>query len=112
MKLDRELIKGATETAVLAVLALEPAHGYQLIRLLKHRSEGIFEFGEGTLYPLLYKLEARGWIKGDWETAVGQRRRRVYRLTPPGRRQLEERNQQWAQLSRGMALILGVPVHA
>ena len=112
MKLDRQLLKGATETVVLAVLAEEPTHGYRLVQLLRQRSRGIFEFGEGTVYPLLYKLEANGRIKGAWEPAGGQRRRRVYRITGRGRRQLAKWNEQWEQLARGMALILGAPAHA
>ncbi len=109
MAFDRELLKGATETLVLATLDRHPCHGYELIERLRRRSEGIFQFGEGTLYPLLYKLEARGWIEGKWETGTGKRRRRVYRVTPRGRRQLVQRTEQWQDLVRGMALVLGVP---
>ena len=112
MKLDKELLKGAGETAVLAVVAEEPSHGYQLVRLLQRRAQGIFGFGEGTLYPLLYRMEAKGWIKGEWETAEGHRRRRVYRITARGRRQLARRAEQWVGLAHGMALILGGPAHA
>ncbi len=112
VKLDKELLKGTTETVVLAALAVEPSHGYRLVRLLQRRSEGIFELGEGTLYPLLYKLEAKGWIKGEWEAGDGRRRRRVYRVTGRGRRQLAKRTEEWAGLARGMTLILGGPAHA
>ncbi len=112
MKFDKELLKGTTETVVLSVLAEEPSHGYQLVRQLKGRSQGIFELGEGTLYPLLYKLEAKGWIKGDWSPGDGRRPRRVYRITTGGRRELARRSQQWQTLAQGMALILGAPAHA
>ncbi len=112
MRFDKELLKGATETMVLAILAEKPSHGYELVERLRHRSEGIFQMGEGTLYPLLYKLEARGWIQGRWEPGTGQRRRRVYQITAGGRRQLDERCAQWQELSRGMALILGGLAHA
>ncbi len=111
MRLDKELLKGTTETLVLAVLARAPGHGYELVERLKRRSAGIFEFGEGTLYPLLYKLEERGWIKGAWESGVGQRRRRVYRITARGGKQLERRTQQWETLVNGMTLVLGGPAH-
>ena len=111
MKLDKELLKGTTETVVLVVLAKEPSHGYQLVQLLQRRSEGIFEFGEGTVYPLLYKLEAKGWIRGEWQAGEGRRRRRVYRVTGRGRRQLEKRTEQWAGLARGMTLILKGPAY-
>ena len=112
MRFDRELLKGTTQTLVLAVLAQTPCHGYQLVERLKRRSEGIFELGEGTLYPLLYRLEAKGWIRGKWEAGSGQRRRRVYRITAGGRRQLAQRAEQWQALICGMALVLEGPTHA
>ncbi len=112
MKFDKELLKGTTETVVLATLAERPAHGYELVERLKRRSDGIFQFGQGTLYPLLYKLEAKNWIAGRWVPGTGQRRRRVYRVTPRGRKQLAKRTEQWRQLVRGVTLILGEPAHA
>ena len=111
MRFDKELLKGTTETLLLAILAEMPCHGYQLVERLRRRSEGTFELGEGTLYPLLYKLEAKGWIAGKWEASRGRRRRRVYRLTPRGRKQLAHRTWQWQELVRGMTLILEVPAH-
>ena len=112
MRFDRELLKGTTQTVLLAALAESPGHGYGLVERLRERSAGIFEVGEWTLYPLLYKLEGNGWIKGQWQTGAGQRRRRVYRITPKGRRQLTQRRVQWQELVRGTSLILGGPVHA
>ena len=112
MRFDKELLKGTTETSVLTVLAQTPCHGYELVERLRRRSEGILQLGEGTLYPLLYKLEAKGLIEGKWEAGTGQRRRRVYRITSRGRRQLAQRIKQWEALVRGMSLILGEPAHA
>lgn len=112
MRFDRELLKGTTETFILAVVAETPCHGYQLVQRLQRRSEGILQLGEGTLYPRLYKLEAKGWIEGTWETGSTRRRRRVYRITASGRRQLSQRAQQWAELARGMALVLGETARA
>ncbi len=112
MKFDRELLKGTTETFILAVVAAQPSHGYQLVKQLKLKSEGIFQLGEGTLYPILYKLETKGWIKGKWDECAGMRRRRVYRITPAGRRQLTARSEQWDELVRGMALLLGGSINA
>lgn len=107
MRFQKELLKGATETMVLAALADAPAHGYDLIERLRKRSQGIFELGEGTLYPLLYKLEGKGWITGQWESGGGERRKRVYRITSDGRKQLAERTEEWSTLVQGMNLILG-----
>ena len=112
MRFDKELLKGTTETLVLTILAEAPSHGYELLERLRRRSEGVFELGEGTLYPLLYKLEAKGWVAGRWETSSGQRRRRVYRITPRGKRQLAQRTEQWQALAHGMALVLGGPIRA
>jgi transcriptional regulator len=106
MRFDRELLKGTTETVLLAVLSEQPLHGYELARRLRARTDGVFELGEGTLYPLLYKLEDKGLIKGKWESGDGQRRRRVYRITARGRRNLAARTEQWQALARGMALAL------
>lgn len=111
MRLDRELLKGVTETAALAALAAAPAHGYELVRRLRRDSEGIFQFGEGTLYPLLYKLEAGGWICSDWHGGQGQRRRRIYRITPSGQARLTSRTRQWRDVVRAMSLILQEPTH-
>ena len=108
---DRELLKGTTETSVLAVLAAVPCHGYELIERLRRRSGGAIAIGEGTLYPMLYKLESAGWVRGTWKVYRG-RRRRVYRLTSAGRRRLDHRTEQWHELVRGMKLILSGAPHA
>jgi transcriptional regulator len=107
VRFERELLKGTTETIVLAALAAAPAHGYDLIERLRRRSQGIFELGEGTLYPLLYKLEEKGWITGQWESGGAGRRKRVYRITTNGRKRLAERTEEWSTLVQGMSLILG-----
>ena len=112
MRFQRELLKGTTETLVLAALRDGPSHGYQLTERLRTESEGIFELGQGTLYPLLYKLEAKGWISGKWEAGNGDRRKRIYRITPRGKKRLTECTQEWNALVQGMTLILGVPAHA
>ena len=112
MRFQRELLKGTTETLILAVLRDNPGHGYELVDRLRRRSEGIFELGEGTLYPLLYKLEDQGLISGKWEMATGERRKRVYRITPRGRKQLARRSEEWTSLVQGMSLVLGEPHYA
>jgi PadR family transcriptional regulator, regulatory protein PadR len=112
MRFQRELLKGTTESLILAALQEAPSHGYELVERLRERSQGIFELGEGTLYPLLYKLEAKGLIAGKWEAGTGERRKRVYRITPQGKKKLAERTVEWKSLVQGMSLVLGVPVHA
>lgn len=111
MHVNAELLKGATELAVLAALADAPAHGYELAQRLRSRSAGVLRSGEGTLYPLLYKLEKRGDISARW-VVVDRRRRRVYRLTPRGRGLLSRRGNEWQELVTAMAQFLGGPAHA
>ena len=91
----RSLQKGSAEFLVLAVLDGPRRHGYEIAQLIDARSEGRLKFQAATLYPLLYKLEKRGWVEGRWVEKAGQRRRRFYRLTTAGRAVLGERRQVW-----------------
>ena len=88
--LDRELKKGAAELLLLSVLEARPRHGYELGKLIETQSGGRLVFHLDSLYPLLYRLEERGWIKGTWVEKAGERRRRFYRLTPTGQRVLSD----------------------
>jgi transcriptional regulator len=91
----RSLQKGSAEFLVLAVLEGPQRHGYEIAQLIEQRSDGRLKFQAATLYPLLYKLEKRGWVEGRWIEKAGQRRRRFYRLTPAGRTILGERRKVW-----------------
>jgi PadR family transcriptional regulator PadR len=91
----RSLQKGSAELLVLAVLDGPQRHGYEIAQLIDARSEGRLKFQAATLYPLLYKLEKRGWVEGRWVEKAGQRRRRFYRLTAAGRAVLGERRRVW-----------------
>ncbi len=84
-----QLRKGTTTTAILKVLAEEPQYAYRIIQLLEARSQGVFEFKEGLIYPTLHKLERDGLIAGDWRETEG-RRRKYYRLTDEGRQRLAQ----------------------
>jgi transcriptional regulator len=85
---------GHLSLLVLAALAGEPGHGYVIVERVRERSEGAFELQEGTLYPLLHRLEAEGLVASRWSTQTG-RRRREYRLTARGRAALAERTRAW-----------------
>jgi PadR family transcriptional regulator len=100
-----ETLKGHLDTLVLAVLADEPLHGYAVIEALRRRSEGAFELAEGTLYPVLHRLEADGLLASSWSEAAG-RRRRVYRLTRNGRRALARRREEWSGFVRAVDAVL------
>ena len=81
---DRELKKGSAELLILSLVEAQPRHGYELSKLIEARSGGVLTFRVASLYPLLYRLEKRGWIQGRWVEKAGQRRRRYYKLTPAG----------------------------
>jgi PadR family transcriptional regulator len=95
---DTELKKGNAELLILALLEDKARHGYELGKLICERSEGVLRFHVASLYPLLYRLERRGWVKGEWESAAG-RRRRFYRLTHTGRKILGEQRSRWHAFS-------------
>lgn len=100
-----ETLKGHLDTIVLAILQGEPLHGYAVIEALRRRSEGAFELAEGTLYPVLHRLEAEGLLSSAWSDASG-RRRRVYRLTRRGRAALARRRQEWAGFASAVDAVL------
>jgi PadR family transcriptional regulator, regulatory protein PadR len=93
--LDRELKKGSAELLILSLVEARPRHGYDIGKLIEQRSGGVLRFRVASLYPLLYRLEKRGWIQGRWVEKAGQRRRRYYRLTPQGRKVLASQRHGW-----------------
>jgi transcriptional regulator len=93
--MSRELKKGSAELLVLSLLDAGARHGYELGKLIERRSGGRLVFHIDSLYPLLYRLEDRGWIRGAWVARSGERRRRCYSLTPEGRRVLVQQRQIW-----------------
>ena len=105
--LDRELKRGSAELLILSLLDARPRHGYDLSKLIETRSRGQLKFHIDSLYPLLYRLEERGWIKGVWVEKPGERRRRVYRLTPEGRRVLAQQRTAWAAFVEAVRRVTG-----
>jgi len=91
----RELKKGSAELLVLSLLEARARHGYEIGLLIEQRSEGALSFRVASLYPLLYRLEKRGWIRGRWVEKAGQRRRRYYRLTEQGQKVLSAQRRGW-----------------
>ena len=106
--LDRELKKGSAELLLLSVLDARPRHGYEISKLIEAQSQGALKFHIASLYPLLYRLEERGWIQGRWAEKTGQRRRRFYRLTAEGRRVLARQRQTWRAFVAAVGRIAGV----
>ncbi|HET9268739.1 MAG TPA: PadR family transcriptional regulator, partial [Vicinamibacterales bacterium] len=93
--LDRELKKGSAELIILSIVEGRPRHGYEISKQIESRSGGRVRFKVASLYPLLYRLEERGWLQGKWVERAGQRRRRFYSLTAEGRRVLARQRDTW-----------------
>ena len=106
--LDRELKKGSAELLILSLLEARARHGYEICKLIETRSNGQLKFHIASLYPLLYRLEERSWIRGTWVEKPGQRRRRFYRLTAEGRRVLATQRRTWRAFVDAVARITGV----
>ena len=106
--LDQEIKKGTAEMLILALVEDRPRHGYEIAKLIEHRSDGVLQFHVASLYPMLYRLETRGWIKGRWVEKAGQRRRRFYRLTAAGRKVLNEQRQTWSDFFAALDRVAGI----
>src|SRR5687768_17641728 len=103
--LDRELKKGSAELIILSIVEARARHGYEICKLIETRSAGQLKFHVASLYPLLYRLEERGWLQGKWVEKAGERRRRFYSLTAVGRRVLASQRDTWKAFVRAMDLI-------
>jgi PadR family transcriptional regulator PadR len=90
--------RGTAELAVLSVLEDGPLHGYELARRIEQQTKGALRFTLAALYPMLYRMEQRGWIRGNWETSQQGRRRRCYRLTTTGKTKLSPLRKEWSEL--------------
>jgi PadR family transcriptional regulator, regulatory protein PadR len=105
---DRELKKGSTDFLILSLLEHEARHGYDLCKRIESRSKGVVKLHAASLYPLLYRLEKRGWIQGRWIEKAGQRRRRYYKLTPLGVKTLSAQRRSWREFVIAINRITGV----
>jgi PadR family transcriptional regulator PadR len=105
------LKKGSAELLLLSLLEDEPLHGYEIARRIESRSGGALQFRVSSLYPILCRLEERGWIKGRWVEKEGERRRRFYRLTSRGVTALAAERKTWRAYQRAVNLVVE-PTHA
>ena len=104
---EREWKKGSAEFLILSLLELQPRHGYDISKLIEQRSAGTLRFHVTSLYPLLYRLEKRGWVEGRWVEKPDQRRRRYYNLTAEGRKVLASQRRSWQDFVTAISLITG-----
>ena len=102
------LKKGSAEFLVLSLLEAETRHGYELQKLIESRSDGVLTFNVASLYPLLYRMEERGWIVGRWVEKAGERRKRFYRLTPSGRAVLAAQRDSWKEFVTAINRVSGM----
>jgi PadR family transcriptional regulator PadR len=104
----RELKKGSAELLILSLLEARPRHGYEISQLIEAQSGGALSFNIASFYPLLYRLEKRGWIQGRWVEKPGQRRRRYYKLTAAGKQMLAQQRKTWLRFVAAMQSITGL----
>ncbi|HVG19723.1 MAG TPA: PadR family transcriptional regulator [Blastocatellia bacterium] len=107
-RLDRELKKGSAELLILSLIESRARHGYEISKLIESRSDGTLKFNVASLYPLLYRLEKRGWIEGRWVEKAGQRRRRYYKLTKEGKQVLAAQRSAWQSFVAAINQITGL----
>ncbi len=105
---DQEWKKGSAELLVLSLLEDQPRHGYDVAKLIDLRSGGALHFHVTSLYPLLYRLEKRGWIQGLWVEKAEQRRRRYYSLTAEGRKVLRSQRKSWKDFVAAIGRVTGI----
>ncbi|HZU25527.1 MAG TPA: PadR family transcriptional regulator [Bryobacteraceae bacterium] len=105
---DREWKKGSAELLILSLLEDQARHGYDICKLIDARSHGALRFHVTSLYPLLYRLEERGWIQGRWVEKAGQRRRRYYSLTRDGQKVLAAQRRSWREFVAAIGRVTGI----
>jgi PadR family transcriptional regulator PadR len=103
-----ELKRGTAELAILSILENGPLHGYEISRQIELKSGGALRYTLAALYPLLYRMERREWLRGEWGQGPNGKRRRSYRLLPRGRKMLKPMRAEWADLFSALRRVAGV----
>ena len=105
--MEKEVLKGHLPILILGILAKRPLHGYALCEEIKALCSPGLSLGEGTLYPLLYRLERQGHLRSEWEESPSGKERKVYRVTRSGRKLIQSHREDWRTLSAAFQTILG-----
>lgn len=100
--------RGSAELAILALLETGPLHGYEVAKRIEQQTGGVLKFDMASLYPMLYRLERNGWIKGEWQELASGRRRRCYHLTAAGKGKLVPLRRQWRMFFQALDRLAGV----
>jgi transcriptional regulator len=103
---EAQLLQGTLDMLILKVVALGPIHGYAIVQRIQQISKGALQIRQGSLYPALYRLEDRGWLKSEWKATAGVREAKFYSLTKTGQKQLENETAGWDRLCAAVSLIL------
>lgn len=112
MALDKGLIGGSTVFMILSLLEEKDYYGYEIIKEIEKRSNSIFQFKEGTLYPVLHRMENQDFVKSYRSEAENGKVRKYYRITFEGKRQLEKEKKQWSQFTSSVNSVIGGGGHA
>ena len=104
-----DLLQGTLDLIVLKTLSWGPMHGFGIARWIQLTTEEVLQVEEGSLYPALYRIENRGWIKAQWALTENGRRAKYYRLTAVGRRQLAAESESWEQIRDAIGKIMSAP---
>jgi len=103
---EADLLQGTLDMLILKVTAIEPIHGYGIVQRLHQISKEALQVRQGSLYPALYRLENKGWLKSEWKTTEGGRDAKFYSLTKAGRTHLEQETRDWRKLCVAIELVL------
>ena len=106
MEFDRELVKGSIVPIVLKLLHERESYGYEIVKAVNERTGGALQWKEGTLYPCLHRLEARGLTRSRWREAPTGKPRKYYRLTRKGLAELRRRTEEWKEFARAVNVLL------
>ena len=103
-----DLLQGTLELLVLKTLTLGPQHGYAIVQQIHDTTDDVLRIEEGSLYPALHRMEARGWIASEWSVSQNNRRAKFYRLTRAGHKQLREKHSNWLRLTEATQRVLAI----
>ena len=104
-----DILRGTLDLLVLKALSFGPLHGYDVARWIELATDDVLDVGEGTLYPALHRLEAKGWVAASWGASDQNRRAKFYELTPPGRARLRAERQTWTRYAKAIFAALDAP---
>jgi PadR family transcriptional regulator PadR len=102
-----QIKRGSAELAVLSILAEHPLHGYEIAKRIDEQTGGVLRFDMASLYPMLYRFERKAWVKAEWQTLPNGRRRRCYRLTASGRKQIAPLRAEWRAFFQALESVTG-----